>query len=1354
MAKQKVELSPANLIKNTIIERTVKEDQTAVATQWVDTFRHNAKDNAATNIAKLMIAAIAKGDFKTKSALASPDLTAPPNTLSVVDYVSHASRIIIDYEKLNPDNLQEFLALFPESGQKGVVARSATHAVVRKGEKITELKGFMLGVTGQLPTIVKTPYDFGLNIAMGGEGQKNHVGNTISANGFSGHMYFHHYAPDSLLMLGLEQSAPAASILEAIWGHSSPGDGAQHDSDQFGQGHSLTGASDTYTAAGSLYFSDPIYQAKLLAETGSLPPDKYGAMQVTLTDDNWAEIKKFLVALDTNLDTTRYDLVFNQLLAPPQTATDTPQTIHGYIAVDFKAYLKGIAILLEQVPEEKRTAVKEKIDALQMELLTCIKGLQEGETKHYKRFQEIVQAICELEELPLGYGKAIQRVQHLFSLQHKIDPKLVQTHINILIEQRCSELLDAITALEEKAAMLREYFSSEHISQENGVGLFMHQLQSSSAGVDKIKHLIMMDAKPIVLGIEEDAEEDKDSLSNIIVKQRSLESSWLEVAPLSLEDLALYQDEIQRFDQFLKATPRLVSESSLLKAKTVISEQLIALQTQEKDLSILQLRLETQVREASQQGAELESTKKSLQQVKDELVLLQQQLKLEQQAASLKISEHLQTIETMGTESSETIRKLRSQIEIEATRHEKTEKELRLKMGSLELNRDELTYSLQQQAKVVEQQQLTIISITRELEKITLAQEQASSALNKLKLESGTEKEQLQSAIAIQKRKAETAEASLSKLQKEVDHLREDNERLKEESVLLQSAAQGLSERADRLELQLKSKSQEALEQALQIVEVSSLLSQAKSKHESDVGSLTHELEKSAKKVVELTRQGQTADKENKHVLSELQSQLRTEKQRHDSIEKQLRHEMEQFRSQQSSLYSASQKKIIKLQKDIDTLRHDNEQLSIQVKESSKLPAEERERLHSQLQSQRQKLGVAEELASSLNDKVEQLQTENQRLNKEVKRLSGELSSLESQLFRKTQEALDNESALDLAKKALLQATREFDEIHETYDFELSKARAKIEELTKLSDEASKSNVSGISELQRQLQKAVEKYQGLEGQYRSETEQLRAKLEKASDLHQRKVLQLEASLEQLQLDFSQLQEQLETSRSLSKSEREQFQREMDSQAEKLAVALKCVDDGKRELEQVKKMEARHQETIERLENRIRELQTERTATSKAAEKQALINLAPVFMQIKNVEEQAKLLLNRGFTKEYNLALQLAGNIRKDIDTYLTHVDKPTKQTALTQLKINSERHIEDVTSVLEVHRGWAQLLGNLAACVAGLGLGYVVAVVINKLATGQYLFFNQTESMRTVNGLQESLNELESVATQITVGGY
>ncbi|MCL9682618.1 hypothetical protein [Legionella maioricensis] len=413
-----------------IFKCTIDEDQHNVATQWAKTFIHNPID-LATGMTQLVMACVARGDFKTRSYLSgSSELQDPSDQLTIADYLSHASRIIIDYNSLSEENAQELLSFFPEaSGTNKVFARSATHNVNQVNDKVVEGKGVVIGLLGQLPSIVKKPLDFGINIAMGGAGQDNFYGKKISDNGFSGHFYYHRNTEHKLLLAGLEQSAPAASALGLLMGSETYPEEVQQGHDQFGQGHSLTGASDTYTAAGSLYFSSPVYQAKLLLEKGVFPPDKYGAMQVTITDDNWPLIKEYLKELSIAVESGNQQEVVGQLLEKPSTAKNTKGEYKSYVALDFSAYLKQVykVFVADSELEEQE---KLGFELLQSELLILIKKLQEGNVKEYNKFDSLISQMMSTERLPEEYKQALARISELFKLQLSIDPQLKHTQLS------------------------------------------------------------------------------------------------------------------------------------------------------------------------------------------------------------------------------------------------------------------------------------------------------------------------------------------------------------------------------------------------------------------------------------------------------------------------------------------------------------------------------------------------------------------------------------------------------------------------------------------------------------------------------------------------------------------------------------------------------------------------------------------------------------------------------------------------------------------------------------------------------------------------------------------------------------
>ncbi|KTC98565.1 hypothetical protein [Legionella erythra] len=537
-----------------IVARTIDDDQKAVAEQWANTFTHSQTDKRAVKMAQLMAACLARGEFRVRDYLSKSNmLAAPSDQLTIIDYLSHASRIIFDYQELSPGNRQQFLSFFPVPAEAdGVVSRSATHGVDRnQSHEIVELKGLLLGLAGQLPAYLKTARDFGINIAMGGEGQRNAKQKTIAANGYSGHLYFHRYDEKQLLMAGLEQSAPAASALDLLWGESAPVANEQVGTDQFGQGHSLLGASDVYTAAGSLYFSDPVYQAKLILEKDCFPPDKYGAMQVKLTDENWCFIKQFLMALQDNSQEGKTHLLIKQLLEKPQSAVSGKREVKSYIALDFATYLHrvyDVFIAANKLDNNKSVLL------LQNQLLAIITKLQQGDTGFYASFALKVQEITSLKQLPDAYVKAIQRIDELFKKQLTVDPQLKNSMRDILLERRFDALqADALEWLQ-KLRLVREYFTAEYIDADDSIKQYCQAL-SAAEGALKVCY-------------------GNDS------KTPSLESSWMllgsAIDERKLDSLAA---AIEQASLILKKAPRLYSGFTVQTVREELGKAQIANET-------------------------------------------------------------------------------------------------------------------------------------------------------------------------------------------------------------------------------------------------------------------------------------------------------------------------------------------------------------------------------------------------------------------------------------------------------------------------------------------------------------------------------------------------------------------------------------------------------------------------------------------------------------------------------------------------------------------------------------------------------------------------------------------------------
>ncbi len=418
-------------IKLVIVEATIKQDQANVATQWLQTLMYNDPNEPALAMTKFMLACIAQGHFQTKTS-ESGSWQAPNDVLTVADYLSHGSRIMVDYQQLSVEKKSKLQQLFSKDYMQ---PRCSTHAVVRDQQGAAkELKWFMLGVQGLLNLIRPGDCeirDFGINIAMGGEGRTNYQGKKIEDNGYSGHLFVHHHPQDELLLFGLEQTAPTtgpfAVMFADVSDHGSEDEREiQVHSDQFDQGHSMVGASDTYTAAGSLYFDNPIYQAKLRQQCGAVPPIKYGGMMVTLRNVDWLDIQAYLQKLDENCQNA--DQLQRQLMAKPKLATK--QVIHEYSDLDFAKYLKQCKNIFNSEADKG-------LHKRYRELRQCIETAQKSTDagffmKNNLQLQALIAAIlAEHGDASEAHREAIRRIGDLFSRQENALSEQMQTSMRI-----------------------------------------------------------------------------------------------------------------------------------------------------------------------------------------------------------------------------------------------------------------------------------------------------------------------------------------------------------------------------------------------------------------------------------------------------------------------------------------------------------------------------------------------------------------------------------------------------------------------------------------------------------------------------------------------------------------------------------------------------------------------------------------------------------------------------------------------------------------------------------------------------------------------------------------------------------
>ena len=105
---------------------------------------------------------------------------------------------------------------------------------------------------------------------------------------------------------------------------------------------------------------------------------------------------------------------------------------------------------------------------------------------------------------------------------------------------------------------------------------------------------------------------------------------------------------------------------------------------------------------------------------------------------------------------------------------------------------------------------------------------------------------------------------------------------------------------------------------------------------------------------------------------------------------------------------------------------------------------------------------------------------------------------------------------------------------------------------------------------------------------------------------------------------------------------------------------------------------------------------------------------------------------------FNTAKRLHQTLERLVEDY--H-QGPQSERAYNAFKTKCESYIEDARPLLENDVGVKQILANIALAIAGLGIFYLLAIVINKAVNGNFLFFPPTDAKSNINVINESLNQ-------------
>ena len=108
-------------VRRVILEHSIEEDQAQVIDRWLKTIIYsgpaNEPNDQAVTAILLSMACVAEGTFEIslKGESGKPGLwTQPSDALSIADYFSHGSRVMIDLKGLSQKNIKTFLEFFPK----------------------------------------------------------------------------------------------------------------------------------------------------------------------------------------------------------------------------------------------------------------------------------------------------------------------------------------------------------------------------------------------------------------------------------------------------------------------------------------------------------------------------------------------------------------------------------------------------------------------------------------------------------------------------------------------------------------------------------------------------------------------------------------------------------------------------------------------------------------------------------------------------------------------------------------------------------------------------------------------------------------------------------------------------------------------------------------------------------------------------------------------------------------------------------------------------------------------------------------------------------------------------------------
>jgi effector protein B len=531
-------------------------------------------------------------------------------------------------------------------------------------------------------------------------------------------------------------------------------------------------------------------------------------------------------------------------------------------------------------------------------------------------------------------------------------------------------------------------------------------------------------------------------------------------------------------------------------------------------------------------------------------------------------------------------------------------------------------------------------------------------------------------------------------------------------------------------------------------------LEQGAAKLRSEIASLQQQ-------ILTLQDRAKEASEDHAQQLSSLQEIIRAK----DKDLMQLSVEVVQLREENGTLRSEVSKQrdgknlaehsVTSLQEEIKKLQDQMKELQQQLTTQTGQLQEENDTLRSEVSKQRDGKNLAEQSVASLQEEIKKLQDQMKELQQQLTAQTGQLQEENDTLRSEVSKQRDGKN---LAEQSIASLKEELQKQHYLLEKLQQQLSAKeqqnslltiqVQEIKHLKEEID-AQKNQIGTLSKQLLKVQEEKKALT----LDIEQLRGEKSTAED--QARVLEhrynaLNQSMEQLEQHLkskeaaiaeatSKLREQVLVTEenaarliaaSTEKDQTELAKTKLQTEMEALRLALRQQEVASSNLRKIVKetdeAERQYQQALEE---------------KKGIEFARMERMAPILLQVQEIEKKAKQLGDRNEIAASDAATFLAGKIRNGVRKYAEN-GETDETVALEQFKEEARGHITASKVILGEHREeWKYILANISLAILLVGVGYIAVALINKQLSGNYTFFSTPDSKQKVEQLEERINE-------------